>query len=100
MTKNILVSYPDSTSSPVKVAYRVSKSGQFQTIECALTSDQSIPSWLQLRKFDFLSMKFKGVYKLLFEEKKFDKNLDTVLFLDKVYEKIMKTTKSSAPTTD
>lgn len=88
--KFVLVNYPESSSDPLKVNYRVHQEGDFQTIECALSNNQSFPKWLQLKKFDFVSLKSKGVYDLLFEEKKFDKNLDTVLFLDKVYEVIMK----------
>lgn len=91
MTKNILVSYPNAEDSPLKVKYKVSNSGKIKTINCVMSTDQTIPNWLQLRKFDFRSLKEGKKYNLLFEEKKFEKNLDTVLFLDKVYEKIMTT---------
>ncbi|MCY4779017.1 hypothetical protein ORI89_05110 [Sphingobacterium sp. UT-1RO-CII-1] len=91
--KSILVNYPKSSSTPVKVVYRVSQEDSFQTIECAVATGQSFPEWLQLKKFDFVSMKSKGVYDLLFEETKYNKNLDTVLFLDQVYAEIMKTNK-------
>lgn len=88
--KSILVSYPKPSSAPVKVVYRVSQDGSLQTIECAIATGQSFPEWLQLKRFDFVSLKSKGAYDLLFEETKYNKNLDTVLFLDQVYAEIMK----------
>lgn len=89
MTKKVLVSYPDLSDSPLKVKYKISNSGGIKTINCVMSTDQTLPNWLQLRKFDFRSLKAEGAYNLLFEEKKFEKNLDTVLFLDRVYEEIM-----------
>lgn len=86
----VLVENVNTSSTPLKVKYRIRQEGNLQTIECALASDQPFPDWLQLKRFDFISLESKGAYDLLFEEKKFDKNLDTLLFLDRVYEVIMK----------
>lgn len=88
--KSVLVSYPKATSSPLKVVYKVSQDGNMQTIECAIDNGQTFPEWLQLKRFDFVSLKSKGIYDLLFEESKYNKNLDTLLFLDQVYEEIMR----------
>jgi hypothetical protein len=85
-----MVSYPEPVSGPLKVNYRVEQSGELQTIECAIDNGQPIPGWLQLQKFTLVSLKTKDTYSLLFDERKYDKNLDTVLFMDKVYAKVMR----------
>lgn len=84
-----MVSYPKATSTPVNVHYSISKQGNLQTITCAVANSSSLPTWLELRKFDLVAMKYNGIYDLLFEQRKYDKNLDTVLFMDKVFEKII-----------
>ncbi|KKX51149.1 hypothetical protein L950_0206455 [Sphingobacterium sp. IITKGP-BTPF85] len=34
-------------------------------------------------------MKYNGNFELLFEHRKYEKNMDTVLFMDKVFESII-----------
>ncbi|HMR19891.1 MAG TPA: hypothetical protein PKA53_11390 [Sphingobacterium sp.] len=90
MEKFVMVSYPEPVSGPLKINYRIEQSGELQTIECVVDNKQSIPGWLQLQKFTLISLKTKDMYNLLFDQSKYNKNLDTVLFMDKVYAKIMR----------
>lgn len=89
MSKNILIHYPKANSSPVSVNYKITKEGEIKTITCTVPDKANIPNWLELQKFEMTAMKFDNKYNLLFEQRKFDRNLDTVLFIDKVFEKIM-----------
>ncbi len=90
MEKFIIVNYPESRSTALKVNYSIQLDGKLQTIACYVDDRQSIPKWLQLHKFDFVSLKNRDTtYSLLFEETKYNKNLDTLLFMDKVYAMIM-----------
>ncbi|QBQ39970.1 hypothetical protein E2P86_01905 [Sphingobacterium psychroaquaticum] len=89
MKNNILINYPKANSSPVMVDYRVSNEGKLKTISCAVSNAQILPSWLEMQKFELVALKEEDGYSLLFHEKKFDKNLDTVLFIDQVFERIM-----------
>lgn len=96
MKNNVTVSYPKANSTPVNVKYSISKQGKFKTITCAVASTTAIPTWLELTKFDFVAIKSEDSYDLLFEEKKYNKNLDTVLFMDKVFEKIISDSAAAA----
>lgn len=87
MNKHIIVKYPFDQG--LKVNYNMAQEGKYHTIQCMIDQEQAKPSWLQLHKFDFVSIKNDGCYSLLFEGSKFDKNLDTVLFMDQVYASIM-----------
>lgn len=89
MENFLKVRYPDSTSAALQIDYSISSHGKLHTIECKVSDGQKIPQWLQLQKFSFVSIKKKEFYDLLFNEKKYDKNLDTLLFLDRVYAAIM-----------
>lgn len=90
MTKFVTINFPDTTSGAIQVNYRITKSGETQKIECVVDKKQGIPSWLQMEKFNLTAMKFDDAYDLVFEPKKYDKNLDTVLFIDEVYAEIMR----------
>jgi hypothetical protein len=92
MKQNILVSYPKKTSTPINVHYSITKQGNMKTITCAVPSVETIPIWLELRKFELLAMKYDGNYELLFEHRKYEKNMDTVLFMDKVFKSIIAAT--------
>lgn len=89
MMNNILVHYPKSNSKPVSIDYKISVEGDLKTISCAVADKDTAPAWLELLKFELVAMKFDQSYDLVFENKKFDRNLDTVLFMDKVFENIM-----------
>lgn len=89
MSNNILIHYPKANSRPVSVNYKVSNEGGLKTISCTVPDKDNSPAWLELQKFDLVAMKFDNSYDLVFEQRKFDRNLDTVLFMDKVFEKIM-----------
>jgi len=89
MNTNILIHYPKSTSTPINVNYKVSNNGNVKTITCSLPDKGNIPNWLELQNFELTALKIDQEYNLLFEQRKFDRNLETVLFIDKVFEKIM-----------
>lgn len=89
MMNNILVHYPKSNSKPVSIDYKISNEGNFKTITCAVADKDTVPAWLELLKFELVAMKFDKSYDLVFQNKKFDRNLDTVLFMDKVFKNIM-----------
>lgn len=89
MEKFVMVNYPEPFSGALKVNYRIDQAGELQTIECVVDNKQPLPSWLQLQKFPLVSIKINDTYDLLFDHRKYDKNLDTVLFMDEVYAEIM-----------
>ncbi|WP_270087352.1 hypothetical protein [Sphingobacterium sp. SYP-B4668] len=89
MKNNVMVNYPKATSSPVNVSYSISKQGNLKTITCAVANTEAVPAWLELRKFELIGIKSNETYDLLFEQRKYEKNLDTILFMDKVFEKII-----------
>lgn len=91
MNNNILIHYPKTNSTPIDINYKITKQGSLKTITCSVADKNSIPSWLELQKFELTAMKFDNDYDMVFEHRKFDRNLDTVLFLDLVFEKIMST---------
>ncbi len=89
MSKSIMVAYNrGATLVEVNLSYSTQMNGNIQTIVCSV-GDTHIPFWLQLRKFEMVSMKDKNVYMPLFNEINNEKNMDTVLFIDKVYAEIM-----------
>jgi len=87
--KHVVLRFPDKSDRELKVNYRTVLDGDLHIIECKVSNEHAKPGWLQLEKFNFTSLKMQGVYNLLFEERKFDKNLETVLFMDEVYARIM-----------
>lgn len=89
MINNILIHYPKDTSTPVDVNYKITKEGNLKTITCLINDKINMPKWLELQKFELTAIKFDNSYDLVFEHKKFDRNLDTVLFMDRVFQKIM-----------
>lgn len=95
MKNEIYLNYPKSNSSAIKVNYKITQQANIHTIECAIDSDSTIPNWLQLTKFYFNSIKNNNHFSLLFEDYKYNKNLDTILFWDKCYAMIMKDSKLS-----
>lgn len=89
MNKHIIMELPDAMVHGLKINYSMEHQGDYHTIECTVDQEQAKPSWLQLYKFNFVSLKIKGYYNLLFEPSKYDKNLQTLLFMDQVYVLIM-----------
>ncbi|NGF57188.1 hypothetical protein G5B00_11760 [Parapedobacter sp. SGR-10] len=89
MNKHIVLKYPNALAEGLRINYNMEHRGEIHTIECSIDEKQPKPSWLQLHKFNFTSLKTKGCYSLLFEESKYNKNLDTLLFMDQVYALIM-----------
>lgn len=89
MKKHIILKYPHEQAHGLKVNYKMEHTGDYHTIECMVDDSQVIPTWLQSVKFNFVSLKKEGRYSLLFEESKYNKNLDTLLFMDQVYAGIM-----------
>jgi|SRR5690606_16178937 len=89
MNKYIILKYPHAQADGLKVNYRMEHHGDLHTIECVVDQDQGKPDWLQSYKFNFVSWKRNSTYSLLFEESKYSKNLETVLFMDEVYASIM-----------
>ena len=93
MSKTITVSYSfRDVPADIQLSYSIQMAGNVQTIACSIVGNQ-FPNWLQLRKFEMLSQKEQNVYVPLFSEINNYKNLDTVLFIDKVYTDIMQAEK-------
>jgi hypothetical protein len=90
MTKNITVSHlGDDASVQIQLQYTIEVLGNVQTITCSVEGKQ-LPVWLQLRKFKMMSLNENNSYVPLHNEGNNDKNLDTTLFIDKVYTDIMR----------
>ena len=78
----------------VPLTYTAEINGNIHTIICSVVSKTN-PQWLQIRKFDLVSIKEKNVYVPMFNEKNNEKNQATSLFIDKVYADVMKAEKLS-----
>ena len=72
----------------IALTYSVETVENLQTIICSVDEKQS-PNWLQLRKFEMLSLKEKKGYVPLFSEINNSKNMATTMFIDKAYTDIM-----------
>ena len=88
MSKSITVSSPGDVSIPILLSYSIETSENLQTIFCCISGAQ-FPTWLQIKKFELLSIKEKNGYTPLFNEINNSKNMATSLFIDKVYGDIM-----------
>ena len=88
MHHTISIAYPSPTVPSISVNYSIEQAEELQTITCVVT-DTQVPLWLQLRKFNLLSMRQNGSYVQLFNEANESKNMDTTLFIEKVYAGIM-----------
>lgn len=95
MKNEIFINYPDADSNPIKVSYTVSQDSNLHVIECAVDTKESNPTWLQSTRFHFTSLKRNNHFSLLFEELKYNKNLETFKFMNKCYAKIMSSAKLS-----
>lgn len=93
MSKSISVSYlSGEVTLELQLTYVIQMMGDIQSIACSVDGNH-FPNWLQLRKFELLSLKEKSFYTPLFNEINNNKNIDTVLFIDKVYAAIMRAEK-------
>ncbi len=90
MHKIIKLSYPDDKSQQFTISYSIVTSPDMQEISCSIDSP-GIPVWLQLRKFSFESRMQNGNMVLMFNETNNSRNLDTTLFIDTVYSRIIET---------
>ena len=72
----------------IPLTYVINMAGDVQTIVCSVSGNR-FPNWLQLRKFEMSSLKEKNVYVPLYSEINNNKNMETGLFIDKVYADIM-----------
>ena len=89
MSKGINVSYLIG-DGPVEIplTYAINMQGDVHTIVCSVTGSR-FPNWLQLRKFEMSSLKELNLYTPLYSEVNNNKNMDTGMFIDKVYADIM-----------
>lgn len=89
MKKEIYLNYPNASSGEIKVNFKVTQENNIHHIECAVDTADKVPNWLQSTRFNLTSMKKNNHCSLLFEEMKYNKNLDTILFMDRCFAKIM-----------
>lgn len=90
LDKHIILQFPDAQAKELTVNYSEEELHDYYIIKCQVKCEPPKPSWLQLSKFIFTSIKTDGLYSLLFEERKYNKNLQTLLFMDEVYTTIMR----------
>lgn len=72
----------------IRITYSIETVENLQTIACSV-ADTKFPAWLQLRKFEMLSIREKNGYVPLFNEVNNSKNMATSLFIDQAYADIM-----------
>jgi hypothetical protein len=89
MAKSITVAYSlGDTDFQIPLSYVMQTLDKVQTITCTVQG-ASMPLWLQLRKFDVISLNDRSGCVPLFNEVNNSKNLDTILFIDKAHNEIM-----------
>ncbi len=91
MERLIEISYLVSNGQEVTIpiSYIIEKNENVCTITCTVNPGNSLlPFWLQ-RKFSIKLLFTDGYYVHLFDESNIIKNLDTSLFIDQVYDKII-----------
>jgi hypothetical protein len=89
MQKEIYLNYPEASSTEIKVNFKVTQEKNIHNIECAVDTNFKLPNWLQSTRFNMTSLKQNNHFSLLFEDMKYNKNLDTIHFIDYCYAKIM-----------
>lgn len=89
MKNEILINFPEAESNPIKVNYKIYQANNLHTIECAIDGKEGAPSWLQSTQFSLTSIKNNNHFSLLFEDLKYNKNMETFNFINKCYAKIM-----------
>lgn len=89
MRKEIFLKPTHQNNPTLKVIYTMSKEGKYHHIECVVDPSYHKPDWLEMFKFNFISIKKDNHYSLLFDDLKYNKNLPTIHFIDHVYASIM-----------
>lgn len=89
MSRYITLRYPNGKTDALKINYNMEQHGDLHTLHCTVELQEVKPEWLQSCNFHFVSLKRKSHYSLLFEGSKYNKNLETLLFMDEVYATIM-----------
>lgn len=100
MVNNITVAHEvNGLETVVPVSYKIEMDGCIQTITCRVDASAfHVPAWLQLRSFVFRSSLANGRYTQLFSEYDDVKNIDTIMFIDKVYNGVMRLEKMALAT--
>jgi hypothetical protein len=88
MNRSITVSCIDNVPAQIQLTYTIQTVENVQTILCSV-EEKHFPAWLQLRKFEMLSVKEKHGYVQLFNEVNNSRNMATSLFIDQAYTDIM-----------
>lgn len=91
MSNSITVFYPCKESAAIHLNYAIELIGKRQTINCNIVNEgaSQSPVWLQLKKFSIPSLKEKKGFLPVYEQANNNTNIDTSLFIDFVYRKIM-----------
>lgn len=90
MSNSITVFYPGKESAAIHLNYAIELIGKRQTINCSIVNEGiSQPVWLQVKKFSIPSLKEGRGFLPVFEQANNNTNVDTSLFIDFVYRKIM-----------
>lgn len=90
MNKHITVGYDvNNLPGAVELCYDVQMEDNVQTIYCQVT-DNDIPTWLRLRKFELRSLMINEGYIQLFSDNVQISTVDAEQFMDKAYAAIMK----------
>lgn len=89
MNNSITVNFP-SHESAIQLDYVIELIGKRQTINCSIVDNGvAKPSWLHVKKFSIPSLKESRGYLPVYEDANNNTNMDTSLFIDFVYRKIM-----------
>ena len=90
MSNTVTVAYPTDNGTSLNINYAIEQTDDVQTISCSVEGS-TFPIWLQLRKFTLSSLQERDGYIALYNEINDSKNMDTTLFIDLVYSRIMTT---------
>lgn len=92
MNKEIVINETfEEVSFDVVISYLIESGDGIQTITCKIeTKGCYLPMWLGTRAFNFKSSMHNGTYTQLHNHLP-DRNLNMLLFMDKVYMSIMET---------
>lgn len=88
MTSQITVVSPQYSADELNISYEISLNNDIQEISCTIMGPL-FPIWLRVRKFILMSQKKNSLYVPLFSEVNNKMDLDTTLFIDMVYARIM-----------
>jgi len=91
MINEILVDFNvNGEDVQVPVSYKIEMAADIQLITCTVCPGTfHMPTWLQMRKFEFKSMLGNDGYMPLFTDNQSIKNINASMFIDKTYQEIM-----------